>query len=126
MSGVAGNPDWEEIEHAMGAFLELAEEQRGAYLSQQPAPIRAVESLMAAYRRSGSFLGDETGAPIAAADLLGRMKAMFAPAGSEDQSAVHRPEDPSPSKGPTGGAVTMPPSTNTGIGSLMPSRELSR
>ena len=36
----------------------MPEEQRAAYLAQQPAPIRAeVESLLAAYRRAGSFLG---------------------------------------------------------------------
>ena len=84
MSGSGSNPDWEEIEHALGAFLELPEKQRAVYLAQQPPPIRAeVESLLAAYRRSGSFLGDETGKPIAPADLLGRMKAMLDVAGSE-------------------------------------------
>ena len=84
MSGSGSNPDWEEIEHALGAFLELPEKQRAVYLAQQPPPIRAeVESLLAACRRSGSFLGDETGKPIAPADLLGRMKAMLDVAGSE-------------------------------------------
>jgi len=72
-------PDWEQVEQVMAAFLALPEAQRAAYLAQQPAPIRAeVESLMAAYQRAGSFLGDETGKPAAAAELLGKMKQMFA------------------------------------------------
>ena len=63
------NPDWEEIERAIAAVLELPEEQRAAYLAQQPPPVRGeVESLLAAYLRAGSFLGDETGKPIATAN----------------------------------------------------------
>jgi len=67
--------NWEEVERVMAAFLELPEDQRSGYLARQPAPIRAeVESLLAAYRGAGSFLGDETGKPVRAADLLGKMK----------------------------------------------------
>jgi len=29
------NPDWEEVERAMKAVLELPEEERAAYLAQQ-------------------------------------------------------------------------------------------
>jgi serine/threonine protein kinase/Tol biopolymer transport system component len=62
MSGAA-NPHWEEVERAIGAVLELPEEQRAAYLARQPDAIRAeVESLLAAYRRSGDFLASRTGA----------------------------------------------------------------
>ena len=43
------NPDWEEVERAMKAVLELPEEERAAYLAQQTPAIRAeVESLLAA------------------------------------------------------------------------------
>jgi len=70
MSVGAADPDWAEIERATGAVLELPEEQRAAYLAQQPDAIRAeVESLLAAYRRSGDFLGNETRAqPSAGSD----------------------------------------------------------
>jgi Tol biopolymer transport system component/predicted Ser/Thr protein kinase len=64
MSDDAPNPHWAEIERAFDAVLELPDEQREQYLARQPAPIREeVESLLAAYRRSGSFLGKQTGAP---------------------------------------------------------------
>jgi serine/threonine protein kinase/Tol biopolymer transport system component len=69
---------WEEVERVIAAILELPEEQRPAYLARQPAPVRAeVESLLAAYRGAGSFLGGETGNP-AAAEMLGKMKLAFA------------------------------------------------
>jgi serine/threonine protein kinase len=52
-----GSPDWREIERVMVAALEMSEEQQAAYLAQQPAHVRSeVESLLVAYRRSGSFL----------------------------------------------------------------------
>ena len=45
----------------LGSALELPQEQREAYLAQQPAEIRAeVESLLAAHHRAGSFLGTGT------------------------------------------------------------------
>lgn len=50
--------EWEQIERVMGVALDLPEEQRAAYLAQQPQAIREeVESLLEAHRRSGSFLG---------------------------------------------------------------------
>ena len=71
--------NWEEVERVLAAVLDLPEEQRAAYLARQPAPIRAeVESLLEAYRGAGSFLGSETGNPIAAAEMLGKMKLAFA------------------------------------------------
>lgn len=74
MSGAAPNPDWDEIERAMAAVLELPEEQRAACLAQQPAAIRAeVESLLAAYGRSGKFLGNETGAQLSAGSIRGHL-----------------------------------------------------
>jgi eukaryotic-like serine/threonine-protein kinase len=64
MSGDMSNPHWEEIERALAVVLELPEEQGAAYLAKLPTPVRAeVESLLAAHRRAGSFLGNETGAP---------------------------------------------------------------
>ena len=33
--------NWVDVERVMAAFLELPEEQRPAYLAQQPAPVRA-------------------------------------------------------------------------------------
>jgi len=70
MSSGAGNPDWGEIERALGMVLQLPEEQRAACLARLPAPIRAeVESLLAAHRRSGSYPGRETGARPAAENL---------------------------------------------------------
>jgi hypothetical protein len=91
MSGGAGKPNWEEVEHVMAAFLELPEQQRPAYLARQPASIRAeVESLVAAYRGAGRFLGSETGKPIAAVDLLDKMRLMLAAAGSENLAARTR------------------------------------
>jgi Tol biopolymer transport system component/predicted Ser/Thr protein kinase len=72
MSDVAGNPDWQEIERTMAAALELPEEQRAGYLAQQPAAVRAeVESLLAAYRRSGAFLGSEAVAGTSTASITG-------------------------------------------------------
>ena len=72
MSEAAGSPDWKEIERIMAAALDLPEEQRATYLAQQPAAVRAeVESLLAAYRRSGAFLGGETGAGTSTANTTG-------------------------------------------------------
>lgn len=72
-------PNWEEIERVMAAVLELPEEERPAYLAQQPPAIREeVESLLAACRRSGDFLGGETGTQTARPELLGKMEAMLA------------------------------------------------
>src|SRR5262249_14431754 len=61
MSDPGSKPEWPEIERVMGHALQLPEEQRAAYLEHQPPEIRAeVESLLAAYRRSSDFLGNET------------------------------------------------------------------
>ncbi len=68
MSGTAPNPDWGEIERALGTALQLPEEQRPAYLAGLSGPVRAeVESLLAAYRNSGDFLepGGSIRRPIA-------------------------------------------------------------
>src|SRR5580704_10323378 len=90
MSGEAHYPGWEQIEHAIAAVLELPEDQRAAYLAQQPFSVRSeVESLLAAYFRSGSFLGAEPGSPVATADVLGKMKAMLALASSEFGGETH-------------------------------------
>ena len=73
------SPSWEDIERAVAVVLDLPEQERAAWLSQQPVAIRdEVESLLAAYRRSGDFLGDETAAPTAGSDLIGRMEAIRA------------------------------------------------
>jgi serine/threonine protein kinase len=73
------SPSWEEIERAVVAVLELPEQERAPWLSQQPVAIRdEVESLLAAYRCSGDFLGDETATQTAAPDLIGRMEAIMA------------------------------------------------
>ena len=72
------SPSWEKIERAAAAVLKLPEQERAAWLSQQPAAIRdEVESLLAAYRRSGDFLGDETAGQTAGPDLIGRMEAIL-------------------------------------------------
>ena len=73
------SPSWEEIESAIGAVLELPEQERAAWLSQQPIAIRdEVESLLAAYRRSGDFLGSETPGQTAGPDLISSMEAILA------------------------------------------------
>ncbi|MGH9633178.1 MAG: FlgO family outer membrane protein, partial [Bryobacteraceae bacterium] len=73
------SPSWEKIERALAAVLELPEQERAASLSQQPLAIRdEVESLLAAYRRSGDFLGGETAGHTAGPDLTGRMEAILA------------------------------------------------
>jgi len=60
MRGAAESPDWAEVQNVFSAVVALPEEQRAAYLSKQPQPIRAeVESLLAAYHRAGDFLGEE-------------------------------------------------------------------
>ncbi len=73
------SPSWEEIDRAVAAVLELPEQERAAYLADQPVAVRdEVESLLSAYRRSGDFLGDETGRQTAGPDLPGRMEAILA------------------------------------------------
>ncbi|MFN0172926.1 MAG: protein kinase domain-containing protein [Bryobacteraceae bacterium] len=63
----------------MAAVLELSEQERGAWLSEQSAAIRdEVESLLAAYCRAGDFLGQETAGQTAAPDLTGRIDAIMA------------------------------------------------
>jgi eukaryotic-like serine/threonine-protein kinase len=82
MSDRSGHPTWEQIEQVMAAVLELPEDQRSAYLSNQSAAIRAeVESLLAASRNAGDFLGSGVSKPIA--DMLTQMKSMFAAANPE-------------------------------------------
>jgi serine/threonine protein kinase len=69
------SPTWGDIERAFAAVLELPEQERAAWLSQQPLAIRnEVESLLSAYRRSGDFLGnaEQSGRP----DWIGRMEAI--------------------------------------------------
>jgi serine/threonine protein kinase len=71
------SPTWDEIERAVAAVLELPEQERAPWLSQQPAAIREeVESLLSVYRRSGDFLGDEIGTQTAGPDLTGRTEAL--------------------------------------------------
>jgi eukaryotic-like serine/threonine-protein kinase len=71
-------PSWDDVERVLAVFLELPEGERLGYLARQPPPVRAeVESLLAAYRGAGSFLGAETANPGAAAELLGKMKLAF-------------------------------------------------
>jgi serine/threonine protein kinase len=66
-------PDWEEVERVIAAYLELPDEQRSAYLASQPEAVRKeVESLLEAYRGAGSFLGSGTG------ELLGKVKLILA------------------------------------------------
>jgi serine/threonine protein kinase len=73
------SPSWEKIERAVAAVLELPEQERAAWLSQQPIAIRdEVESLLAAYRRSGDFLGTETAGHTAGPDLTSSMEAILA------------------------------------------------
>ena len=77
---------WEEVERVIAVFLELPEEERPAYLARQPEQVRVeVESLLTAYRGAGSFLGGETGNP---ADLLGKLKLVFAGARADSGSAA--------------------------------------
>jgi serine/threonine protein kinase len=72
------SPSWEEIERAAATLLELPEKERVAWLSQQPPVIRdEVESLLAAYRRSGDFLGDETARQTGRPDLTPGMEAIL-------------------------------------------------
>jgi serine/threonine protein kinase len=76
MSNRARGPEWADIERVMCAVLELPESEQEAYLAERPPAIRAeVESLLAAYRMSGGFLGDETGQSSASAGLLGDIEA---------------------------------------------------
>ncbi|MEO7650360.1 MAG: serine/threonine-protein kinase, partial [Bryobacteraceae bacterium] len=82
----AGSPKWEEIERVMAAVLELPESQQEAYLSQQPAAIRAeVESLLAAVRRSGDFLGDESGRQNGGAGFAASLDSVHTGSGSNDE-----------------------------------------
>ena len=68
MNEPANKLDWAQVEAVMGHALELPESQREAYLQRQPPSIRAeVHSLLAAYDRSGKFLGDDTGTPASPA-----------------------------------------------------------
>jgi serine/threonine protein kinase/Tol biopolymer transport system component len=79
MRGDAHQPSWEEIEPAIAAVLVLPEEHRAAYLAQLTPSIRAeVEFLLGAERRAGRLPAAEGGKPIATADLLAKMKAIFA------------------------------------------------
>lgn len=62
MNEPANKLEWEQIERVMAHALELAEPERASYIERQSPSIRAeVESLLAAYERSGQFLGGETG-----------------------------------------------------------------
>jgi len=64
------SPDWSEVERVAAATIDLPEEKQATYLAQQPASIRSeVESLLAAYRRSGSFLERSAVAHTAAASV---------------------------------------------------------
>jgi serine/threonine protein kinase len=75
--------NWNDVERVMAAFLDLPENQRAAFLAQQPPAIRKeVESLLAAYGSAGSFLGGEASTPAATAELLQKMKLAFAAANS--------------------------------------------
>jgi serine/threonine protein kinase len=80
-SGIVDAEGRQQIERRIGCvavLLELPEEQRSTYLLKQPAPIRAeVESLLAAHRGAGNFLGSDSGDPAAAVELLGKMKLPF-------------------------------------------------
>ncbi|MBV9612881.1 MAG: serine/threonine-protein kinase, partial [Acidobacteriaceae bacterium] len=70
MSTGTGNRDWSEVERVAAATIELPEEQQAVYLAQQDASIRSeVEALLAAYRRSGSFLERSPVTYVAAASL---------------------------------------------------------
>ena len=83
MSSPAGNPQWSDIERALNALLDLPEHQQAAFLDNLPPAVRAeVESLLGAYRRSGSFLGEPSAAPADPAALLGRMRELLAAAGA--------------------------------------------
>ena len=95
MSAGGGNPKWEDVEQAMATWLELPEEQRSAYLARQSASVRGeVESLLAAYGRSGGFLGGETGKPVAIAELLGKLKTIAAAVSAEPLATGTRPAAP--------------------------------
>ena len=73
------SPSWEEIERAVAAVLELPEQEQAAWLLQQSVAIRdEVESLLAAFRRSGDFLGGETAGHTAGPDLTSSMEAILA------------------------------------------------
>ena len=76
MSSERPNPQWSEIERALATVLELPEEQVPAYLAKLPEPVRVeVKSLLAAHRRAGSFLENETGAYTSGTNLKMAIKA---------------------------------------------------
>jgi serine/threonine protein kinase len=61
MGADTNTPEWSEVERVVADTIELPEDEQAAYLAQQPSPIRdEAESLLAAYRRSGSFLEQST------------------------------------------------------------------
>src|SRR5688572_10041431 len=73
------HPKQDEIDHAFATALELPDEELSVWLAQQPDAVREeVESLLAAWRRSEDFLGDETGGQTAGPDFTGRMQAVLA------------------------------------------------
>src|SRR5262245_28064965 len=67
-------PQWEEVERVMSALLELPETEHAPYLAKQPPAIRGeVESLLAAYARSGNFLSDVTSLQSGGMRFLGEV-----------------------------------------------------
>jgi hypothetical protein len=116
MSADARNPKWEDVEQAMAGCLDLPEEQRSAYLAQQSASVRReVESLLAAYGRSGGFLGGDTGQPLAIAELLGKLKTIAAGVASETLATGTLPAAPG-SKGAGGSRPAISVDSGTQLG----------
>jgi dienelactone hydrolase len=77
--------DWQALDRAVAAVLELPEEQRSAYLAEQTPEVRTdVERLLAAHRRAGKFLGDETGT-VTTPKLLLTLQGLLAAAGRGTQ-----------------------------------------
>jgi eukaryotic-like serine/threonine-protein kinase len=85
--------DWQALDRAMAAVLELPEDQRSSFLVEQTPEVRSdVERLLAAYRRDGKFQGDESGTRTSLPDLLITMQSMLARAGSATVSMGSRPD----------------------------------
>jgi serine/threonine protein kinase len=90
---------WKQIEEAFSEVLALPEEEQAAWLAQQPDALRTeVASLLASFRRSGNFLGEDTDEQSADPAFTTRMRAtlvrLLEDAGSPPSNQQRSPYEP--------------------------------